>query len=41
MKANGGSTLISRLVFRWTRDQDRMATHYSDEQQELDVETVT
>ena len=30
MEANDGSTLLSRLVFRWTRDQERMATHYSE-----------
>ena len=48
MEANGGSTLLSRLVFRWTRDQERMATQWattlkscSGQQQELDVETVT
>ena len=32
-EANGGSTLLSRLVFRWTRDQERMATHCSEELQ--------
>ena len=48
MKANGGSTLLSRLVFRRTRDQERMTTQWdttlkscSGLQQELDVETVT
>ena len=48
MEANGGSTLLSRLVFRRTRDQERMATQWattlkscSGQQQELDVETVT
>ena len=30
MEANGGSTLLSRLVFRWTRDKERLATHYSE-----------
>ena len=33
MEANGGSTLLLRLVFRLTRDQERMATHYSEELQ--------
>ena len=35
VEANGGSTLLSRLVFRRTiaRDQERMATHYSEELQ--------
>ena len=48
MEANGGSTLLSRLVFRRTRDQEHMATQWattlkscSGQQQELDVETVT
>ena len=48
MEANGGSTLLSRLVFRRTRDQERMATQSattlkscSGQQQELDVETFT
>ena len=48
MKADCGSTLLSRLVFRRTRDQERMATQgsttlksCSGKQQELDVETVT
>ena len=48
MEASGGSTLLSRLVFRRTRDQERMATQWvtalkrcSGQQQELDVETVT
>ena len=43
MEANGGSTLLSRLVFRRTRDQERMATQWattlkscSGHQQELD-----
>ena len=31
MEANGGSMLLLRLVFRRTRDQERMATHYSEE----------
>ena len=33
MEANGGSKLLSRMVFRWTRDQEHMATHYSEELQ--------
>ena len=33
MEANGGSNLLLRLVFRWTRDQERMSTHYSEELQ--------
>ena len=33
MEADGGSMLLSRLVFRWTRDQERMATHYSEDLQ--------
>ena len=33
MEANGDSTLLSRLLSRWTRDQESMATHYSEEQQ--------
>ena len=33
MEANGDSTLLSRLVFRRTKDQERMATHYSEELQ--------
>ena len=48
MEDNGGSTLLSRLMFRRTRDQERMATQWattlkscSGQQQELDVETVT
>ena len=48
IEANGGSTLLSRLVFRRTRDQERMTTQWattlkscSGLQQELDVETVT
>ena len=48
MEANGGSTVLSRLVFRRTRDQERMATQWatilkscSGQQQELDVETIT
>ena len=48
MEANGGSTLLSRLVFRRTRDQECMATQWattlkscSGQQQDLDVETVT
>ena len=48
MEANGGSTLLSRLVFRWTRDQERMATQWattlkscSGQLQGLDIETVT
>ena len=28
IEAYGGSTLLSRLVFRWIKDQERMATHY-------------
>ena len=31
MEANGGSTLLSRLVIRWTSDQECMATHYSED----------
>ena len=34
MEANGGSTLLSTLVFRRTRDQERMATHCSEELQQ-------
>ena len=48
MEANCGSTLLSRLVFRRTRDQERMAIQWattlkscSGQQQKLDVETVT
>ena len=33
METNGGSMLLSRLVFRRTRDQKCMATHYSEELQ--------
>ena len=33
MEANGCSTLLSRLVFKWTRDQERIATHNSEELQ--------
>ena len=34
MEANRASTLLWRMVFRRTRDQERMATHYSEELQQ-------